>query len=265
MTGLRRIPAGRETLRREPLRAVPASARIHTALRDAIVAMSLAPGSALQEKQIALAYGVSRTPVREAILKLADERLVDVFPQHGTFVSRISVEAVRDAMVIRSALERAGVRAAAEAVAAAPAADRPTLMEPVRSAIRRQRIAHDSAALADFHAADEDFHQAIAELAGHPNLWRVIRQEKAHVDRCRLLALPSPHRRAAAIAEHTTVADAIASADADKAEAAMAAHLGRLIPSLDDLAAAHPGYFADWPDRAPAPAGSGSLTGAGGR
>lgn len=248
MADLGHKPAGRESVR-----AVPASARIHSALRDDIITMVLAPGAPLQEKQIALGYGVSRTPVREAMLKLADERLVDIFPQYGTFVSRISVEAVRDAMVIRSALERAGVRAAAEAIAAAAQGDRRRLMEPIQSCLQRQRAAHKAAALADFHAADEDFHQAIAALAGHPNLWRVIRQEKAHMDRCRLLGLPSAQRRASTIAEHVTIAEAIGAGDANAAEAAMAAHLGRLVPSLDDLAAAHPGYFAERPSGASVP------------
>lgn len=247
MADLRRKLATRS----ENVRAVPASARIHAALRDEIVAMALAPGLALQEKQIALAYGVSRTPVREAILKLADERLVDIFPQYGTFVSRISVPAVRDAMVIRNALERTAVREAAARMAAAPPSARRALMAPVQSTIRRQRAAHKAGALPGFHAADEDFHQTIAELAGHPNIWRVIRQEKAHVDRCRLLTLPQPQRRASVVAEHVIVATAIAEGDADAAEASMAAHLGRVIPSVEELVAAHPDFFEYDLDPAP--------------
>ncbi|MEP9355627.1 GntR family transcriptional regulator [Xanthobacter sp. KR7-65] len=229
--------------RGETVRAVPASARIHAALRDDIVAMVLAPGMPLQEKQIALSCGVSRTPVREAILKLADERLVDIFPQYGTFVSRISVQAVRDAMIIRNALERTSVREAAARVAAVPEKARRALVAPLVALVRQQRATHRAGELAAFHAADEGFHQIIADLAGHPNLWRVIRQEKAHVDRCRLLTLPSPQRRASVIAEHQAVADAIAAGDADAAEAAMAAHLGRVIPSVEDLCRAHPDYF----------------------
>ena len=236
---VRRRPA----LRSENVRAVPASSRIHAALRDDIVAMTLPPGAPLQEKQIALAYGVSRTPVREAILKLADERLVDIFPQYGTFVSRISVPAVRDAMVIRNALERTSVREAAAHVATLPEKARRGVMAPLLATLRQQRATHRTGAQAEFHAADEAFHQIIAELAGHPNIWRVIRQEKAHVDRCRLLTLPSAQRRASVIAEHQSVVDAIGEGDADGAEKAMAAHLGRVIPSVEDLGAAHPDYF----------------------
>ena len=241
----RKVPAKGVSGRAENVRAIPASARIHEALREQIIAMALTPGAALQEKQIALAYGVSRTPVREAILKLADERLVDIFPQYGTFVSRISLPSVRDAMVIRQSLERTAVREAALKVAGTPEKARKGLLADLRDLVARQRSAHRTGDLAAFHAADEAFHQTIAEMAGHPNIWRVIRQEKAHVDRCRLLTLPAADRRASVIAEHAAILEAIAAGHADAAEAAVAAHLGRVIPSVAGLVETYPDYFAE--------------------
>lgn len=232
-------------VRIENVRAIPASARIHEALREKIISMDWIPGAAVQEKQIALAYGVSRTPVREAVLKLADERLVDIFPQYGTFVSRISLPSVRDAMVIRQSLERTAVREAALKVAGATDKAGKGLVADLKALLARQRSSHKAGDLAAFHAADEAFHQAIADLAGHPNIWRVIRQEKAQVDRCRLLTLPSAERRASVIAEHAAIVDALAAGDADAAEAAVAVHLGRVIPSIAGLVEAYPDYFAE--------------------
>jgi DNA-binding GntR family transcriptional regulator len=236
----------------ENVRAIPASARIHEALREKIITMEWTPGAAVQEKQIALAYGVSRTPVREAVLKLADERLVDIFPQYGTFVSRISLPSVRDAMVIRQSLERTAVREAALKVAGASEKARKDLLADLKALLARQRTSHKARDLPAFHAADEAFHQAIAELAGHPNIWRVIRQEKAQVDRCRLLTLPAAERRASVIAEHAAIVEAIAAGDADAAEAAVAVHLGRVIPSIAGLVEAYPDYFAEAEIRADA-------------
>lgn len=230
----------------ESLRGVPASARIHAALREQILGMEIRPGTALQEKQIALACGVSRTPVREAILKLADERLVDIFPQYGTFVSRVSIPAVRDAMVIRQALERTAVR---EAAARADADD----IARLNATLAAQKAAHDMERLAEFHGEDEAFHQLIAEIAGHPNLWRVVRHEKAQVDRCRILTLPAADRRLSVMAEHAAIIAAIAQGDADAAETAMQAHLGRVVPSVDELALAHPDYFEPTPEASGAP------------
>ncbi|QTL06148.1 GntR family transcriptional regulator [Aquabacter sp. L1I39] len=220
--------------------------------------MEIRPGTALQEKQIALACGVSRTPVREAILKLADERLVDIFPQYGTFVSRISIPAVRDAMVIRQALERTAVR---EAAARAQVED----IARLNATLAAQRAAHEVERLADFHEQDEAFHQLIAEISGHPNLWRVVRHEKAQVDRCRILTLPATDRRLSVMAEHAAIIAAIAKGDADAAEAAMQAHLGRVVPSVDELASAHPDYFEPSgapPTPAPPPAPAGTETSA---
>lgn len=226
------------------LRGETASQRIHAALREQIIGMEIAPGTALQEKQIAAACGVSRTPVHEAILKLADERLVDIFPQYGTFVSRISRPAVRDAMVIRQSLERTAVREAARVADS-------TAVARLRDSLALQTSAHETGQLAAFHGADEAFHQLVAEISGHPNLWRVVRHEKAQVDRCRLLTLPAQARRISVMAEHTAIVDAIARGDVAGAEAAMHAHLGRVVPSVDELAEAHPEFFQD----APPPAG----------
>lgn len=222
------------------VRAIPASARIHGVLREQIVGMEIPPGALLQEKQIALACGVSRTPVREALLKLADERLVDIFPQYGTFVSRISIPAMRDAMMIREALERAAVRAAATYAGGGDIA-------ALRGLLVEQHALHEAGRLAAFHAADEVFHQTISEIAGHPNLWRVVRQEKAHVDRCRILSLPQPGRRAMVLSDHGAIVDAIACGDPDAAEKTMLDHLGKVLPSVAALVQAYPTYFEESP------------------
>ncbi|HYF54540.1 MAG TPA: GntR family transcriptional regulator [Salinarimonas sp.] len=219
-----------------PLRAISASARIHAALREAILGMRLMPGAPLSEKEIAESYGVSRTPVREALLRLTEERLLDIYPQYGTFVSRIRVDAVMDAMVIRSALERVAVRAAAERVDGAGRA-------ALKASLTAQR-ARDRAGDPDgFYAADEAFHQLVAEVAGHPHLWRVVRQEKVQLDRCRLLTLPQAGRRKEILAQHAAIADAVSAGDPNAAEAAMTAHLADVMPSIESVREAHPDYF----------------------
>lgn len=75
-------------------RGATAASRIYADLRAELVSLVRRPGEPISEAQIATAYGVSRTPVREAILKLSDEGLVEIFPQSGIFVSRIPVAAL---------------------------------------------------------------------------------------------------------------------------------------------------------------------------
>jgi GntR family transcriptional regulator, rspAB operon transcriptional repressor len=218
------------------VRAIPASARIQAALRDQIVSMQLMPSTPLTEKDIADQYGVSRTPVREALLRLSEERLVDIYPQYGTFVSRIRPDALRDAMVIREALERVAVREAANKAT-------PSDIVDLGRIIDLQRARDEAGDLAAFHAADEDFHQAIAAVAGHPNLWRVVKREKTEVDRCRMLTLPLPGRRRVVVSQHVAIMDAVASRDPDAAERAMSAHLADVLPSFERVQEAHPDYF----------------------
>ena len=93
--------------------AGPASRQVYRALRDAIISPELAPGQRLSENELAERLAVSRTPVREALIRLRDERFVQIVPQLGTFVTRISTAAVQDAQFIRESLECAAVRLAA--------------------------------------------------------------------------------------------------------------------------------------------------------
>jgi len=222
------------------VRPLTTAARIHAVLRNDLVAMRLKPGTALLEKELCQAFGVSRTPVREALLRLAEDRLVDIHPQIGTFVSRIAAPAVRDAMVIRQALERVCVRQAALV------ADKSDLAALLRLIVK-QKEAVAAGAFEEFHAADEALHQTIADIAGHPNIWRVIKREKAQVDRFRLLTLPLPNRAEHVIAEHEAIVDAIAEHDPSAAESAMQAHLEAVLPVFDEVRKSHPDFFESEP------------------
>ncbi len=223
---------------RTPQRAITAATSIYRDLRNDIVSLRRKPGEPLVEKQIALAYGVSRTPVREAVLKLADEGLIEIFPQSGTFVSRIPLGVLPEAGVIRKALEQASVRLAAERATRSQIAQ-------LRACLERQlevEAAHDEDS---FHQADETFHALIAEIAGYPGFWTLIQQVKVQVDRCRRLTLPVPGRIAKVIAEHEAIVDAIADHDPDRAMRCLVDHLEGLSLSIDDVRHATPIYFAD--------------------
>lgn len=217
-------------------RATSVAAGIYRDLRTDIVTLRRRPGDPLSEKQISEAYGVSRTPVREAVLKLADEGLVEIFPQSGTFVSRIPFETLPEATVIRKALEGATVRLAAERATRSQIAQ-------LRANLERQRE-HDAADDADgFHEADEAFHALIAETAGYPGFWTLTQQVKVQVDRCRRLTLPAPGRIAFVISEHAAIAEAIADHDPERAAQYLFSHLDGLSVTIEDFRNASPIYF----------------------
>ena len=213
-----------------------ASAAVYRVLRQQIVWLKRKPGEPIIEKAIAQAQHVSRTPVREALLRLTAEGLVDTVPKSGTFVARIPVSALPEAIVVRKALEGATARAAALRA-------RKSDVTSLRAILHRQREAEIAADRTEFHKADEAFHSAIAAVAGYPGIWSLIQSAKTQIDRYRLLTLPQPGRMARVVKEHAAVVAAIEDHDPVRAAAAMDVHLDGLRISMDDVRRLNPDYF----------------------
>jgi DNA-binding GntR family transcriptional regulator len=217
-------------------RGATAASRIYSDLRTELVSLRRRPGEAISEAEIALSYGVSRTPVREAILKLSDEGLLEIFPQSGIFVSRIPVAALPEAIIIRKALEETTARLAAERATSSQILILHSILERQREA----DVAKDGDA---FHQADEMFHATIADVAGHPGIWKLIQQVKVHVDRYRRLTLPQTGRIAQVIAEHEVILAAIEAHDPADARIAMGIHLERLLSDIRATQSINPEFF----------------------
>jgi GntR family transcriptional regulator, rspAB operon transcriptional repressor len=217
-------------------RAATASARVYSDLRAELVSLQRRPGEAISEAEIALFYGVSRTPVREAILKLSDEGLVEIFPQSGIFVARIPLAALPEAIIVRKALEETTARLAAERATSSQILN-------LHSILERQREASAAADRELFHQADEAFHATIADVATYPGIWRLILQVKVHVDRYRRLTLPQQGRMEQVIAEHEVIMSAIERHDVAAAGIAMGKHLERLLADLSATQNVNPEFF----------------------
>lgn len=209
---------------------------VYRDLREAIVNVELAPGSPVVEKEITERYGISRTPVREAILRLAEEQLVDVFPKSGTFVARIPVADLMEAIVARKALEEVCVR---EATAKAT---KSRLME-LRAIVQRESELAASGNEQAFHDADNAFHSGIAAAAGYPGIWTMIEKIRVQVERYRRLTLPQKGRMQLVVTEHAAVLDAMEKGDADAAVAAMMTHLNKLQIDIGTFRELWPDYF----------------------
>jgi GntR family transcriptional regulator, rspAB operon transcriptional repressor len=220
--------------RRRP--AGTAADAIHHRLRQEIVTLRFPPGATIVEKDIAAAHGVSRTPVREALLRLADEGLVEITPKSGTRVARIPVIALADAMCAREALE---LMLARKAAARARASD----VTAMRAILLRQSECVEAHDEAGFHEGDEALHFAIAEAAGHPGVWAMVLQIKLQLDRLRRLTLPNFDWLRHVVHEHEAVVEGIASGDPDRAAAAMQTHIHSLKGVLDEISNMNPDYF----------------------
>src|ERR1700682_757280 len=206
-------------------RAANAAWRVYSVWRPELVSRRRRPGEVISEAEIAVSYGVSRTPVREAILKLSDEGLVEIFPQSGIFVARIPLAALPAAIIIRKALEETTARLAAERATSSQILN-------LHSILERQREADAAKDNNAFHHSDEAFHATIAEVAKYPGIWKLIQQVKVHVDRYRRLTLPQIGRMTQVIAEHEAILSAIAAHDPSRAGIAMEKHLDRLLADI---------------------------------
>lgn len=170
---------------------------------------------------------MSRTPVREAVLRLTDEGLVEVFPQSGTFVARIPYGDLPEAIVIRKALETSAVRMATERLTRSQQLS-------LASIIEQQREAAEAGDTEQFHLADEAFHSRIAQISGYPGIWRLVLQVKTQVDRFRQLTLLMPKRMFIVVADHEAVLDRMIAGDPEGAAAALGEHLDAVLPALSD-------------------------------
>lgn len=209
--------------------------RVFDAIRQAIVQLQLRPGNLLSEAEVARQLGVSRQPVREAFIKLAEVGLVEVRPQRGTFVVLISKREVQNARFIREAVEVAVARKAAEEASAAH-------IRRLRAIVAEQRVADDQVG---FLRLDEMFHETIAASADCDYAWRVIESLKAQMDRVRFLSIDDATPIDRIVLQHTAIIDAIEKRSPDAAEAAVRAHMAEILISLPRLAGAHPELFSE--------------------
>jgi DNA-binding GntR family transcriptional regulator len=212
--------------------------RVFDTLRQRIVNLELRPGNLLSEAEVARQLGVSRQPVREAFIKLAEVGLVEVRPQRGTFVVLISIREVQNARFIREAIEVAIVRKAA-----LEASGRKLL--ELNRILDDQRAADAEGDPVKFLRLDEAFHQTLAHSVDCDHAWRVIENLKAQMDRVRYLSMPDATPVDTLIGQHAAVLDAVTRHAPDDAEVAMRAHLSEILTSLPRIAQAHPELFTD--------------------
>ena len=160
---------------------------IHFHLRDDIISMRRRPGEPIAEKDITQIYQVSRTPVREALLRLSEEGLIDIIAKSGTIVSRIPADELPEAILARKAIEQMTARMAAELAAKSDVLKLSAIVERQKEALRSNDID-------GFHDEDEALHRSIMAAAGLPGIWRFVEGIKVQLDRFRRLTLPQAHR-----------------------------------------------------------------------
>lgn len=232
------LPTAAAPPRLQPLQAFEGSLaqRVYLSLKAAILTLAYRPGEALRKPEVCAALGVSRSPVSEAVARLAAEGLVDVVPQSGTFVARFSMAEIRESAFLREALEVAAV----EVVAAGVTEDQLVLL---RRNLRMQELLVADRDVAGFYQLDRQMHEMILSFTGHRRLAGLAETSWVHVNRARQLILPHPGRIEATLDEHHAILAAIELRDPAAARAATRRHLGQLLAVLEPLTVARPELF----------------------
>ncbi len=205
-------------------------------LREEIISLALAPGTMLSRLELQERFGFSSTPIRDALIKLQEERLVDIYPQHATVVSAIDLDLARQGQFLRRSIELELVRSLA--LSAQPAA-----IARMRNLVRQQSAFADLGEYEAFVTADQAFHRALYDAAQVAELWELVRRQSGHIDRLRRLHLPKAGKMREILAAHTEIVDAIEVGEAEAAQAALRDHLSRSLDFVPSLRELHPTYF----------------------
>lgn len=209
---------------------------VYSRLKQQIVRLELPPGTTLSEKEMSLAFNVSRTPVRESFVRLAQEGLLIVLPQRGTRVSLIDPELVEEARFMREQLEKAVIRLACQQFPDDKLAELEDNLDRQKESIER----HDGKEMFEL---DEAFHRILFEGCRKTGTWNVIQQMNAHLNRSRVLWLSADPHWSHLYEQHREMAEAVRRHDEDYAERVMKEHLSLIISNLSVLQKKHPDYF----------------------
>ena len=210
--------------------------QIYQLLWDLIVNVRLQPGQLVSEKEIAESLQSSKTPVREALIRLEETGLVYVVPKSGTYVTPIRINTYIGACFIRLRLEIGAVRRAAS--------QQEYKKNSLTEIINQQCQALDEEDFPLFFTLDERLHEGFFIVAGMPSVWQVVKRTQSEVYRMRKLKLMFRiNRRAMVLNEHKAIVEAIQAGDPDESQSALTRHLGSLEGELLELSAL-PGLLA---------------------
>ena len=217
---------------------------VHRQLKEEIELGELAPGTPLSELSLVERTGASRTPVREALRRLAADGLVDLTPRQGARVSRVSLQSVRDLFSFRSMLEPEAIRQATQA-AATDAELRRTFADMRTEFVRLQRRVPSQARSRAFYELADRFDWAIIGATRNEHLRRTIAELRPHTARLRNLSHVDPQRVDVSLVEHLVICDALLAGDADAAAAGIAEHLAESLRMIFRNLAEAPGDALD--------------------
>ncbi len=215
------------------------SEEIYEDLCNKIEMLEYMPGEKLSENELAALYGVSRHIIRGALASLKNRRLVEVYPQRGTFVSLIDTDYISDILYMRESVEQEAVTRIIENGRTEEIVDR------MRLIVQAQRDLKEGESYArEFYELDNMFHQVLLSAVGHSNVMNLIAEPYIHIRRWRNYEVRSVSRMKEIVEEHAKIVDALAKKDATLSRTILHQHLDTANRYSKPLKAAEAQYFA---------------------
>ena len=216
----------------------PVNQQVYRALRRAIITCQVLPGVLLSEKEISSQFNVSRQPVREAFIKLAEAGLVKILPQRGTFVTKISIKKVIDGQFIREAVECAIIKRVAQEITESD-------LVLLDKNLAEQIDANKRKDIRAFLEKDDEFHQIIMNVIDCPMAWETVENIKAMMDRVRYLTLEDISPPEDLVKQHEKIVIALKKHDPEMAALALHEHLSTILHTIKIVSQQRNDWFVD--------------------
>lgn len=204
-------------------------------LKENIIHLDLIPGTMLSENELAQEMGLSRTPVREALIELSKSKVVEIYPQKGSALALIDYSLVEEARFMRSVLECAVVELDCEVVA-------PEALEELEANIRLQEFYLENRSSEKLLELDDQFHRMLFRMAGKSQIYALMDSITIHFDRVRSMSLATV-KELKTVSDHRAILDAVKEQNGIKARQLMEAHLSRYKIDEEALRREYPDYF----------------------
>ncbi len=215
--------------------------QVFDALRALIISLELPPGTVLPRAELAEHFGLSQTPIRDALMRLAEDGLVDIYPQHATVVSRIDIASALEVHFLRRSIELEILHTLCEA----PDARLVPLVDKLGLHLRVQKACLEPLDYTTLAEADQSFHRDMYAAADVANLWSLVCQRSGQIDRLRRLNLPAEGKAQAIVRDHERILEALAARNQIAAQAALREHLSGTLSFVREIRKLHPDWIRD--------------------
>lgn len=209
---------------------------LYEALREGIISLAIKPKTVLSRQALQEQFGLSSSPIRDALLRLKSEKLVGIYPQHATIVTDIDLNHAKQAQFMRRSIELEIIHSLVKNMPQG-------LIETLGRIIRQQEAFAHLQEIKSFHEADHKFHQTMYLAAGVPELWQLSRLHSGHIDRLRHLNLPVKGKMQSVMEDHKAIVSALSKRDLSKALEETRGHLSRSLDFAEKLKEQFPEYF----------------------